>query len=95
MSNRYSVPEFVCRRKTYAALTEISAMEVKPGSGNAPDVEIQYKLCNSVVNPSASIEASGSGTYPNEAIYKTRLDEQSEDPIDPHSSPSFTQVFPY
>ena len=95
MLNRYSVPESVCRRKTYAVLTDTSAMKVKPGLGNAPDVEIQYKLCNSVVSPSASIEASGSGTHPNEAIYKTRLDEQSEDPIDPHKSPSFTQVIPY
>ena len=70
-------------------------MTVKPGSGNAPEVEIQYKICNSVVNPSTNIEASGSGTYPNAAIYKTRLDEQCEDPIDPHNSLSFTQVFLY
>ena len=93
MFSQYSVPECVCGRNTCSALTETSAMEVKPGSGNAPDVEIQYKICNSVVNPSARIEASGSWTYPNEAIYKTGLDEQSEDPIDPHNSPSFTQVF--
>ena len=95
MFSQYSVPECVCRRNTCAVLTETSAMTVKPGSGNAPDVEIQYKICNSVVNPFASIEASGGGTYPNEAIYKTGLDEQSEDPIDPYKSPSFTQVIPY
>ena len=85
----------MCRRKTCAVLTEINAMTVKPGSGNAPDVEIQYKICNCAVNTSASFDASGSETYPNAAIYKTRLDEQGEDPIDPHDSPSFTQVFLY
>ena len=42
-----------------------------------------------------SIDASGSGTYPNAAINKTRIDQQSENPIDPITSSSFTQVFPY
>ena len=30
-------------------------MIVKPGEGITPNVEIQYKICNSVVNPAASI----------------------------------------
>ena len=89
------MPERMCRKNTCAVLTETSAMMVKPRLGNAPDVEIQYKICNSVVNLSASIEASGSGAYPSAAINKPGLDEQREDPIDPHDSPSFTQVFPY
>ena len=59
-------------------------MVVKPGSGNFVDFEIQYKICNSAVIPSMSIYGSGSGTYPNAAINKTGLDQQSEDPIDPH-----------
>ena len=80
----------MCRRNECAVLTETRAMTVKPGSGNAPEVEIQYKICNSLVNPSVSIEAPGRGTYPNAAIYNTGIDEQSEDPIDPHNSPSFT-----
>ena len=83
----------MCGRKICAVLTETREMTVKPGSGSTPYVEIQYKICNSAVNPSASVAASGSGTDPNTAIYKTRFDEQSEDPIDPHNSPSFTQMF--
>ena len=82
-----------------AVLTEINnktaSMTVNPGSGNTWNAEIKYKIYNSVVNTSASINAFGSGTYPDTAINKTRLDEQSEDPIDPHGSTSFTQVFPY
>jgi hypothetical protein len=42
-----------------------------------------------------SIDASGSWTYPNAAINKTRLDQQSEDPIDFPRSSSFTQVVLY
>jgi hypothetical protein len=79
-----------CVEETCAVLTEINAMAVKPGEGNRPNVEIKYKICNSVVNPSPSIMASGCGTYPNAAINKTGLDEQSKDPVDPNKSTSFT-----
>jgi hypothetical protein len=65
-------------------------MTVKPGSGNRPAIASQYKICNSIVNTSARIDTSGSGTYPNEAVYKTRLDEQREDPAKPPRSLSFT-----
>jgi len=49
------------------------------------------------VKLSASIDTSGSasGTYPNAGINDTRLEQQSEDPLDPHRSASFMQVFPY
>jgi hypothetical protein len=47
----------MCRRNTCAVLTEISAMKVKPGS---PNVEIVYKTCDSAVNYSVIINASGS-----------------------------------
>ena len=70
-------------------------MTVKPGSGNRPAIAHQYKICHSLVNPSASIDTYGSRTYPNATINKTRLDEQREDPIDPQRSPSFRQVFPH
>ena len=83
------------RRNACAVLTERNAMLVKLGSGNMVDFEIQYKICNSVVNPSMSNDASGSGTYPNEAINKTRLDQKSEDPTKPQRPFSLTQVFPY
>ena len=68
-------------------------MTVKPGLGNRLAIPHQYKSCGSVTNPSESIDTSESGTYPNAAINKTRLDEQREDPIDPKRSPSLTQVF--
>jgi hypothetical protein len=70
-------------------------MSVKLGSGNMVDFEIQYKICNSVVNPPMSNDASGSVTYPNEAINKTGFDQQSEDPTKPQRSTSLTQVSPY
>ena len=79
---------------THIGLTEIKAMMVKPGVRNTPNVEIPYRSCNGVaicvMNPSASIEPSGGGTYPNAAINKAGLDEQSEYPIDSHKSTSFT-----
>ena len=81
-------------RNTSGVLTETPAMVMKPGSRNTPKAEITYKICECAVN-SVSIEASGSGTYPNAAINETRLDEQSEDPIDPHRPIPFTQVLPY
>ena len=37
--------------KTCTVLTEKNTMMVKPGKGNAPDAEIRYKICDSVVNP--------------------------------------------
>jgi hypothetical protein len=79
-----------CAVETCAVLTETNAMVVKPGDGKTPNVEIQYKICNSAVNPSPSIKASGSGTYPNAAINNTGLDEQSKDPIGPDKFTSFT-----
>jgi hypothetical protein len=75
---------------TQVVLTETKTMTVKPGEGITPNVEIQYNICNSMVNPAASIWASGSGTYPNAAIKKTGLNEQSEYPINPDKSTSFT-----
>jgi methyl coenzyme M reductase subunit C len=79
----------MCRRKKCAVLTETPVMKVKPGSSITPNAEITYKICNSAVNHSVIIDASGSGTYPNAAINKTGLDEQSEDPIDPNRSAAF------
>jgi hypothetical protein len=94
MLNLYSVPE---RNVHVAVLTEINnktaSMTVKPGSGNTWNAEITYKICNFSVT--ASADASGSETYPNAAINKTGLDEESEDPIDPHRCTSFTQMFLY
>ena len=94
----FSAQENVQKEHNVAVLTEMNnktaSMTVNPGSGNTWNAEIKYKICNNVVNPSASIDASGSGTYPNTAINKTGLDEQSEHPIDPHRCTSFTQVFP-
>ena len=69
-------------------------MKVKPGENKKPNVEIQYKIWKSIVNPSARIAPEGSSvTYPNAAINKTRLDEQREDSIDPHKSTPCAQVF--
>jgi hypothetical protein len=84
----------MCRKKAGAVLTETPAMKVKPGSRNTPKAEIPYKICDRPVSHSVIIDASGSGTYPNAAINETGLDEQSEDPINPHRSTSSTQVFP-
>jgi hypothetical protein len=47
-----------CVEETCAVLTETNAMVVKPGEGNTPNAEVQYKICNRVVNPSPSIKAS-------------------------------------
>jgi hypothetical protein len=76
----------------------MASMSAKPISDSTWNAEIKYKIYNhSAVNPSqaASIDVSGSGTYPNAAINKTGLDEQSKDPIDSHRSTSFAQVFSY
>jgi hypothetical protein len=51
----------MCRRKTGNILTETKTMTVKPGEGITPNVEIQYKICNRVVNLAASMKASRSG----------------------------------
>jgi hypothetical protein len=83
------------RKKTCAVLTETPAMKVKPGSRNTPKAKIPYKICDCPVSHSVIIDTSGSGTYPNTAINESRLDEQSENPINPHRSTSSTQVFPY
>jgi hypothetical protein len=75
---------------TRAVLTETNDMKVKPGEGKMPNVEIQYKIWKGIVNTSARTPPEGSsGTYPNAAINKTRLDEQREDPIDSHKSTPF------
>ena len=76
--NRYSAPKRMCRRNTSAVLTETYAMTVKPGLGIWPDFPREYKTCKSVVNLSVGVDASGNGTYPKEAMNKTRLDKQSE-----------------
>ena len=68
----------MCGRSTSAALTETYAMTVKPGLGIWPDFPREYKTCKSVVNLSVGVDASGNGTYPKEAMNKTRLDKQSE-----------------
>ena len=70
-------------------------MSVKLGSGNMVDFEIQYNICNNVVNPSVRNDASRSGTYPNEAINETGLNQQSEYPTKPQRSSTLTQVSLY
>ena len=83
--------------KEHAELTEanskMASMTVNPGSGNTRNAEIRYKICNGMVNPSENNDALR--TYPKAAINKTGLDEQSEDPLDPHGYAPFAQVFPY
>jgi hypothetical protein len=44
------------KRNICAVLTETIATSVNPGSGNLVDFEIQYRMCNSEVNPAMSIE---------------------------------------
>ena len=83
----------MCRRKTCAVLTATPAMKVKPGSSIKPNADIIYIICNSAVNQSVVIDNSGGVTYPNAAIKKTGLDQQSEYPIDPYISTSCIQMF--
>lgn len=69
-----------------------ASMTMKPRLDITWNAEITYKICNSSGNPVCEYKSS---TYPYAAINKTRLDEQSEDPIDPQRSTSSIQVFPY
>ena len=53
-----------CIEEKCAVLTETNAMAVKPGSWIRSNADIKYKICNSVVNPSAIIYASGEWDIP-------------------------------
>ena len=53
-----------CVEEKCVVLTETNDMAVKPGSWIRPNAEIKYKICNSVVNPSVIIDASGEWDIP-------------------------------